>query len=203
MADANSSSPAANRKAARIARQAAKASAALTYIGTTCPRGHSGLRYTGHGVCVECASEKAKSAAKKAYDKARYQSEAVRAHVVARSASYYALNAERAKATTRAWVLRNPDRRRDISQSYKHRRRTVESTGITGAELGAWKKAQKKVCYWCGQKCEKSHVVDHYVPLAKGGKHEIGNLVIACRPCNAQKSAKDPIEFAKSRGRLF
>lgn len=72
-----------------------------------------------------------------------------------------------------------------------------------GRALAEWKRQQKKVCYWCAKACAKDFVVDHYQPLSKGGKHEISNLVIACRPCNARKSAKDPIAFAHSVGRLL
>jgi 5-methylcytosine-specific restriction endonuclease McrA len=183
------------------ARTAAKLANALTYVGRPCQEGHSGVRYTGYGTCVQCASNQARSPEKKAYDKARY--ETVKDHVRARSAAYYAANAEQAKLTSKAWGERNPERRTAIKQNYKHRRRTTEKAGMSSGELNAWKAAQKKVCYWCGAKCDKAFVVDHYEPLAKGGKHEAGNLVIACRPCNAQKSAKDPLAFAQSRGRLF
>lgn len=101
------------------------------------------------------------------------------------------------------WQERNPERRTAISQNYKHRRRAQEDGGISSAGLMAWKRAQQKICYWCGIECAKSATVDHYTPLAKGGKHEASNLVIACRPCNAKKNAKDPYEFAQSIGRLF
>jgi 5-methylcytosine-specific restriction endonuclease McrA len=49
---------------------------------------------------------------------------------------------------------------------------------------------------WCDVDCSDDPIVDHYQPLAKGGLHETHNLVIACRSCNARKSAKDPEKFA-------
>jgi 5-methylcytosine-specific restriction endonuclease McrA len=183
------------------ARQAALSSSAMTYVGRPCPKGHDGVRYAKHGTCVTCAAMLAASVEKKAYDKARY--ETVKDHVRARSAAYYAANSERAKRTSRAWIERNPDQRRTISQNYKHKRRAQEASGMRYGELMAWKKATPKVCYWCGCKCAKGFVVDHYEPLSKGGAHVASNLVIACRPCNARKSAKDPLEFAQSVGRLF
>jgi 5-methylcytosine-specific restriction endonuclease McrA len=113
-----------------------------------------------------------------------------------------AVKAARAEAA-KEWRTANPERRAAIAQNYKHRRRAQEDGGISSADLLAWKRAQPKVCYWCGGKCAKGFTVDHYTPLAKGGKHEAENLVIACRPCNAKKNAKDPLEFAQSVGRLF
>ena len=32
--------------------------------------------------------------------------------------------------------------------------------------------------------------IDHVVPLSRGGKHEIENLLPACRSCNSSKGAK-------------
>jgi hypothetical protein len=46
-------------------------------------------------------------------------------------------------------------------------------------------------CQYCG--CKAPEVIlwiDHIVPVAKGGKNDILNLVTACEPCNAGKSAK-------------
>jgi 5-methylcytosine-specific restriction endonuclease McrA len=104
-----------------------------------------------------------------------------------------------------AWKAKNPERRKAISQNYKHRRRAHEEGGISSADLHAWKKAAKKVCYWCGKKCARNFTVDHYEPLARGGKHEASNLVIACRPCNIKKNAKDPEQFRAEtwHGTLF
>lgn len=101
------------------------------------------------------------------------------------------------------WAAQNPEKRRAISQTYKHRRRAVEREGVSSADLLAWKKAQPKRCYWCSKDCKRGYVVDHYQPLAKGGKHEIANLVIACRSCNARKSARDPLDFAREVWRLL
>ena len=161
--------------------------------------------------CKACVCARAKQyavnggaefkAKKKAYDSVRVAElkEVLSAQAKAR---YEAARHEKI-AAAKAWVARNPERRQSISASYKHRRRAVEKAGISGPALAAWKMAQPKVCYWCGRDCSHAPIVDHYLPLAKGGKHEESNLVIACRPCNARKSAKDPLEFAATVGRLF
>ena len=45
--------------------------------------------------------------------------------------------------------------------------------------------------------------LDHVVPLARGGLHEDANLQLLCPPCNLNKHAKDPDEWAQQNGRLF
>lgn len=188
-------------RALNKARQDALSIGALTYIGSPCPKGHDGARYTKHGSCVECVAAKAASSEKKEYDKAYFT--ANRERISRRTSAYYERNRGRALAASKLWSERNPERSSAIKQSYKHRRRTQEKAGMTGAELAAWKRAQPKVCHWCGAACKSAFVVDHYQPLAKGGRHEVANLVIACPPCNLKKNAKDPYAFAASKGRLF
>lgn len=60
-----------------------------------------------------------------------------------------------------------------------------------------------KKCYWCNKTIKKDKCLDHYIPLAKGGKNTIENIVVSCRSCNAKKHAKDPLQFANENGRLL
>lgn len=84
-----------------------------------------------------------------------------------------------------------------------HKRRTITKQGdVTTQQILELKKA--KHCYWCNISLKNKTIhIDHYVPLAKGGKHTLSNLVIACSKCNLNKNAKDPIEFANSVGKLM
>lgn len=41
--------------------------------------------------------------------------------------------------------------------------------------------------------------IDHVLPIARGGTHEVENLVVACRPCNRSKKDRTVEEW---RGRL-
>lgn len=183
------------------ARQAAFAAGDKFYYGKQCPKGHDGKRYTSRGECFTCASEYAASPEKKRYD-AEYN-KANRERILKRMQAYNAATSKQKIENAKKWAAENPEKRRAISKSYKARRRAKEKDGISTGELIAWEREAKKVCHWCNAKCPKSYHVDHYVPLSKGGKHEAGNLVIACRKCNLRKSAKDPYEFAASVGRLF
>ena len=52
-------------------------------------------------------------------------------------------------------------------------------------------------CAYCGIQLVRNgnwHV-DHVVPISRGGKDEIENLVAACHKCNTKKSDKPLIEF--------
>jgi len=110
---------------------------------------------------------------------------------------------QKAIERAQAWRKANPEKRAAIIHNYVARRRAQTESGVSTSELLEWKLAQKKICYWCGTKCAENHHVDHYVPLSKGGAHELSNLVIACGPCNLRKNAKDPLDFAKEVGRLL
>jgi 5-methylcytosine-specific restriction endonuclease McrA len=55
----------------------------------------------------------------------------------------------------------------------------------------------------CGQRCvycatrldQHTATLEHVVPLAHGGAHDAGNLVVACGPCNRLKGDRLPFEF--------
>ncbi len=57
-------------------------------------------------------------------------------------------------------------------------------------------------CAYCGQSGVPLEQ-DHFEPLSRGGKHEIDNLVPACRRCNRSKGAKSYIVWlAIQRSRI-
>ncbi len=68
----------------------------------------------------------------------------------------------------------------------------------------AMKRVMRKVALRdCGQRCvycaahldQRTATLDHVVPLARGGAHDPGNLVVACGPCNRLKGELLPFEF--------
>lgn len=106
-------------------------------------------------------------------------------------------------AAARKWNIENRSRYRSIKRAADARRRAVEKQGDPHPLIWEWQQSVKKVCYWCGVKCAHDFQIDHYVPLARGGRHEVANLVISCPSCNNHKRAKDPYKYAASLGRLF
>lgn len=53
-------------------------------------------------------------------------------------------------------------------------------------------------CTYCGSDGTRAEVVDHVEPLEWGGANVISNLVPACRPCNASKRDRKPLEWRRS-----
>jgi 5-methylcytosine-specific restriction endonuclease McrA len=57
------------------------------------------------------------------------------------------------------------------------------------------------ICFYCkrdlkvyrfddSRKLDDRMTIDHLWPVSKGGKHELGNTVLACLGCNGKKGSK-------------
>jgi 5-methylcytosine-specific restriction protein A len=59
-----------------------------------------------------------------------------------------------------------------------------------------WKRKRATgVCHHCGQKfLPKELTMDHLIPIIRGGKSTRGNLVPACKKCNADRKHRLPFE---------
>lgn len=112
---------------------------------------------------------------------------------------WYAKNKEKSRENKRKWAKTENGK---ICRKRNVMRRRKEST-ITKSQLKELKQKSNNKCYWCGCNIKNEYHFDHYVPLAKGGTNCIENLVLSCPPCNLNKKAKDPHEFAMSLGRLL
>jgi 5-methylcytosine-specific restriction protein A len=60
-----------------------------------------------------------------------------------------------------------------------------------------WKRrCSAGVCHYCGQHVgAKALTMDHLVPIVRGGRSSKGNVVPACRECNAAKRHRLAYEF--------
>jgi len=98
---------------------------------------------------------------------------------------------------------RKTDKGKAIQRNAHSLRRTRREEGdVTTNEMIELQKT--KICYWCNCKIKENDLnIDHYIPISKGGKHTISNLVASCSKCNLDKRAKDPQEYANSLGRLL
>lgn len=99
-------------------------------------------------------------------------------------------NREQIKQTKAKWLAANADLLRSIRTAYAARRRAQIKEGDSTSTIHAWVKKQRLVCRWCDADCSDGYHVDHVHPLSRGGRHVIGNLCIACPPCNIKKNAK-------------
>lgn len=110
----------------------------------------------------------------------------------------------RAKEAERKKRYHQTEKGKMARKNSKHKRRAIEKNGSVTSNQILQLQKNYKTCYWCGESLSGKKVhIDHYVPLSKGGLHTISNLVISCEKCNLSKSAKDPIAFANSIGKLL
>lgn len=121
-----------------------------------------------------------------AYRRARYASDAEhRAQVLESNHRVYEENKERHLANSRAWVAAHPEAMLEIKRRYRARRRDAVAEHITADQICAlW----LGVCTYCLRSMYRDEAhLDHWIPLAKGGAHAIGNLSFMHASCNQRK----------------
>jgi len=95
---------------------------------------------------------------------------------------------ERVKTTSRNW---NNKSTLTGKRSIRNKRRFIPHATWTEADLLA-KVGQNPKCYLTGRPINlsdsKSYELDHVIPLAKGGTHDIGNVNLAIKNANRAKS---------------
>jgi 5-methylcytosine-specific restriction endonuclease McrA len=82
------------------------------------------------------------------------------------------------------WQKANPEK---VLANWTKRRKTLIANGIFAISKKEITQLLQSPCFYC--KSDKSGTIDHVVPLSKGGRHSIGNLLPACMDCNQRKSA--------------
>jgi 5-methylcytosine-specific restriction endonuclease McrA len=78
------------------------------------------------------------------------------------------------------------------------RRSRIAGNGILAVSEKDWRRLLSRPCSVCGER--DGATVDHIIPIARGGRHSIGNLQMLCRSHNSSKGALLGIEF---RARLL
>ena len=71
--------------------------------------------------------------------------------------------------------------------------------------IAAWEDAGR-MCHYCdrpvprpGTKGGYGTHIDHVVPVAKGGSHDMENLVVSCKRCNREKGSKSYRDYLEWR----
>ena len=101
-------------------------------------------------------------------------------------------NIEHEKQINKLWKKNNPELVRNQSAKRRANKKNNGKYKVTKKELT---KLYSSNCFYCGK--NKSIEIDHVIPLSRGGTHSIGNLVSACRNCNARKNNKTIMEWRK------
>jgi len=149
------------------------------YSGRPCKNGHHSPRYTRTHMCLDC---------RRMHEGARIKANP---------------SAHRAKANK--WYGENLEKARTAARVRERNKRTkkAESGSHTHCDIIDILRLQKGRCGYCRVRLSDKYHVDHIVPLKRGGSNMRSNLQILCQPCNQTKSAKDPIAFAQSLGKLL
>lgn len=84
-----------------------------------------------------------------------------------------------------------------MSEKEARRRSKKRGNGVFIIKENELNNLYSNLCYIC-QSSPSTHL-DHIIPLAKGGRHSIGNIAGACASCNLQKGALFLSEFKYKR----
>jgi 5-methylcytosine-specific restriction endonuclease McrA len=101
----------------------------------------------------------------------------------------------RRRQYARNWQRQNKGRHAEYVRVSQAKRRAAKNggDGVTAAQWRALVAEHNGRCAYRG--CEGPLTMDHRLPLARGGKHEIANILPACRPCNSEKGTLTEEEF--------
>jgi 5-methylcytosine-specific restriction endonuclease McrA len=134
--------------------------------------------------------------------KARVHSAANRPKQKVNSRAWRAANPERCNQMAAAWRKANPEKAKATSHKSRAKRMLAEGS-YSGEDIKRIYRDQKCKCALCKTSITQGFHIDHIQPLSKGGTNWPRNLQLLCKSCNLRKSARDPIEHARSLGMLL
>ncbi|GAA1888337.1 hypothetical protein GCM10009837_07730 [Streptomyces durmitorensis] len=101
-------------------------------------------------------------------------------------AARYQAERERRLAYAIAYAKANPH----VGQAARNRRKAWKrDAGVFAFSGREWRRLcvrQRGECFYCKERADLT--MDHVIPLSKGGRHSIGNVIPACISCNSSKS---------------
>lgn len=81
-----------------------------------------------------------------------------------------------------------PVRMREAASRRRARMRGVERFEFSRKDWLNLVDRHRGCCAYCGER--KPLTIEHVVPLSRGGRHSVGNIVPACFRCNSSKNAR-------------
>ena len=103
--------------------------------------------------------------------------------LLANAQEYRQQNPEKRKQAMDRFYANNRDVFKATATRYKARKRNA---GIFRVTVKEDKRLRNSPCFYCGSM--NNIQIDHVIPVSRGGRHSIGNLVAACQKCNSQKN---------------
>ncbi|MFH1685521.1 MAG: HNH endonuclease [Candidatus Micrarchaeota archaeon] len=114
-------------------------------------------------------------------------------------AEYYKKNKDILLAKGREYAKTPRGKEINLIKCSKRRARQSGATSHFSAKDFRRLQGIYPVCVYCGKKNELQ--VEHVVPLDKGGRNDVTNLVIACKSCNSSKRNETPEDWFKRRAK--
>jgi len=108
--------------------------------------------------------------------------------------AYARNNRDKMNAYYRKYAVENPDVIRN--KRIKRRLRMMDN-GIFQVTKRDLRRLLSRQCVFCGTK--ENITLDHVIPVARGGRHSVGNLMPLCLSCNTSKQDKTFMEFRMSK----
>ena len=102
----------------------------------------------------------------------------------------YDANIDRFRATGRQWRATHPE---NVQLASHLRRARIQENGVVLVTAKDVKRLKARPCYLC--LIAPSTTLDHIIPIKEGGRHAIGNLLGACKPCNCRKGMMLLVEY--------
>jgi 5-methylcytosine-specific restriction endonuclease McrA len=128
---------------------------------------------------------------RKEYERKYYESH--KAEYASRSKTWRGQNPERWSGYSAAWAKRNP---RKAANNASSRRALLRGNGVsvvTHRDIDRLVNRFDGKCAYCQDRPFEQ--LDHIIPVSRGGRHSIGNLLPACQPCNISKFASLQVEW--------
>lgn len=133
-----------------------------------------------------------RAASKAALDKYKSRPD-VRAAACVTAKAWASAHVDQVKANKSAWKKKNAT----SVVLYEQRRRALkmgaDCTVVTPSDWIKLCRRHDNQCAYCGATGNLTQ--DHIIPLSRGGRHSIGNLLPACKKCNCSKHTKLLIEW--------
>lgn len=111
-------------------------------------------------------------------------------------------NPESVAGSIRKSRAKKPDQYREHDKVHENRRRQRKANapgdGVTPEQWAKQVEPYGNRCAYCDMVTTVS-VMEHMVPLSRGGAHDICNVVPACRRCNSRKHTMTALEFFVGR----
>lgn len=102
-----------------------------------------------------------------------------------RATEYRKAHPDKHRAAIAMWTKKNPVARAAMVARRRAAQRAAPGRGVSAAEWATCLVESLGTCAYCNER--KPLTMDHIEPLAKGGAHDIDNIVAACLSCNSSK----------------